>query len=73
MSFYVVLIDDRGTEMVKIPWSTDDSPICHITLFTSFDLKRCNKPLFKKYEASSDKLVFLSDECGEANALMIHK
>lgn len=71
---YVVLSSDDGVEALRMPWSVEEEPICHVTLFTSFDLKRCNKPLFKKYEASGDKLDFLSKEVGtSARALLEDK
>lgn len=71
---YTLLVDKEGVDILKIPWSSQDSPLCHITLFTSFDLKRCNRALFKLYEASEDKLAFLSKECGEdAKTLLTDK
>jgi hypothetical protein len=64
---YMVLKNSEGVEVLKMPWSRTEYPVCHVTLFTSFDLKRCNKPLFKKYEKAEDKLAFLSKEWSDAD------
>lgn len=68
---YTVLYDLRYTDVLKMHHSETEPVICHLTIVNSFDLKRCNKPLFKKYEASSDKLAFLSTEFGNVNDLAI--
>lgn len=61
---YIVLCDNEGVDVLKMPHTDNEPACCHLTILSSFDLKRCNKPLFKKYEKSGDKLAFLSGEFG---------
>lgn len=67
---YRVFYDKEGVEMLKIPYDIEATAICHLTLFTSFDLKRCNKALFKRYTTAGDKLEFLVNECGPIAEIM---
>lgn len=67
---YRVFYDKEGIEVLKMPYDIGTTSICHLTLFTSFDLKRCNKGLFKKYTAANDKFEFLVNECGPITEIM---
>jgi hypothetical protein len=66
---YTVLCNNEGVEVLKMSYTANELTCCHLTIVSSFDLKRCNKPLFKKYEASGDKLAFLATEFGNVNEL----
>jgi len=49
--------------VVKIP--IIKSTKFHITLFSSFDLRRCNKKKYKEYSKASSKLDFMKNEVDE--------
>lgn len=62
----------EGVAVLNIPITTTPS-LCHVTLFNSFDLIRCNKPLYKKFTCANKEgtvLSLLSDECGPVNSLI---
>ena len=61
---YRVFYDNDGLEILKMAYDICATPVCHITLFTSFDLKRCNKELFKRYVDADDKVAFIIEEYG---------
>lgn len=69
---YTVLCDNEEVEVLKMLYTANELAYCHLTIVSSFDLKRCNRPLFKKYEASGDKSAFLASEFGNVNELAMN-
>jgi hypothetical protein len=66
---YSTLKDAEGTSAIKIPAGSEDAKSLHFSLFSSSDLKRYNKSLFKAYKRSEDKLRFVSDAFGDISEL----
>ncbi len=58
---YMTLFHE-GKVVMRIPSGKD--PICHVTIMTSFDLKRCNKQLHKEFDESNDKLALFGHHFG---------
>ena len=63
------VLKKEGIEVLRMP-NSDSTPLCHVTLFTSFDLKRCNKPLFKRYADVEGGFPLLCIECGPVTDLV---
>lgn len=65
--YYVLsYTDDDNRPILKM--SITDSPVlCHVTLFNSFDLARCNKALSKKFVPTETEMALL---CGPVEDLI---